>query len=293
MSKLGTYISSMILVAIMLLFANFAFDINFSTAYAASINVNIALGNPSNANNDLKNKDNYLLEKPQYVLSYNNKKGEANWVSWHLDKSDIGNVPRSDFHPENDLPKGFNHVLPSDYSGSNYDRGHLCNAKDRSRTKKDMDATFSMANMLPQTGDLNRFAWEKLESYCRNLTTKGNEMYIIAGGYGSKGTIGKSNKVNVPSNCWKIILVLPQGNSDLKRIDKSTRVIAVDMPNRSGITNDTWQKYITTVNQIEKKTGYTFFSEIPKDIQNVLKSEKDYGRAAANEKPSTGKKGKK
>ncbi len=40
----------------------------------------LSLGNPSNAATD---PDNYLLEKPQYTLSYNCSRGTANWISWH------------------------------------------------------------------------------------------------------------------------------------------------------------------------------------------------------------------
>jgi endonuclease G len=243
-------------------------------------NVNIALGNPSNATNDPVNKDNYLLEKPQYILSYNNQKAGPNWVSWHLEKSDIGKTPREDnFHPEETLPDGFNRVKPNDYAGNDYDRGHLCNAKDRSKTRNDMDATFSMANMLPQAPDLNRQVWENLESYCRTLVTRdNNEMYIIAGGYGARKTIGKSTKVNVPTNCWKVILVFPQGDNDLDRINNNTRVIAVDMPNINGIASDRWQKYITTVRDIEDKTGYDFFSKLPQGVQDAIENKKDAGR---------------
>ncbi|MDE5114816.1 MAG: DNA/RNA non-specific endonuclease, partial [Trichodesmium sp. St15_bin1_1] len=49
--------------------------------------VHITLGNPSNATTNIENSDNYLMEKSQYVLSYNRNKGTANWVSWQLNKS--------------------------------------------------------------------------------------------------------------------------------------------------------------------------------------------------------------
>jgi len=247
-------------------------------------NTNIALGNPSNATNNPANKDNYLIEKRQYVLSYNNQKAGPNWVSWHLEKSDIGQTPREDnFHPEESLPEGFNQVTPYDYAGSNYDRGHICNAKDRSRTREDMDATFSMINMLPQAPDLNRVVWENLESYCRSVVNRGSEMYIVAGGYGSLKTIGKTNKINVPTNCWKVILILPEGDDDLNRINKNTRVIAVDMPNRDGIRDEKWQKYITTARDVENKTGYNFFSNLPQNIQDIIEDKKDPGHATKPE----------
>ena len=54
-------------------------------------NRNLLLGNPSNAVSSVaSNIDNYLMVKPQYVLSYNSKTKTANWVSWQLNRSWIG-----------------------------------------------------------------------------------------------------------------------------------------------------------------------------------------------------------
>src|SRR2546421_282413 len=190
-----------------------------TTARRAPASLNVALGNPSGATSDASVKNNYLIVKPQYVLSYNNDKGEPNWVSWHLQASDIGDVERqNNFHPEQSLPAGFKRVTPDDYTGTGFDRGHVCNSKDRTATEADNSETFSMANMLPQTPDLNRQVWESLESYCRTLAQQGNELYIVAGGYGSAKMIGKTNKVNVPTNCWKIVV-----RSEERRVGKECR----------------------------------------------------------------------
>ncbi|HEX8178282.1 MAG TPA: DNA/RNA non-specific endonuclease [Pyrinomonadaceae bacterium] len=248
------------------------------TTARVPVSPNVALGNPSDASSVASNKNNYLLVKPQYVLSYNDEKGEPNWVSWHLQASDIGDVQRqNNFHPEAALPAGFKRVTPDDYTGTGFDRGHVCNSKDRTATEADNSETFSMANMLPQTPDLNRQVWESLESYSRTLAQQGKQLYIIAGGYGAAKTIGKANKVNVPTNCWKIVLVAPAG-SDFSQIDRNARVIAVDMPNVQGIALDPWQKYITTVSDLEQKTGYHFLSDLPVDVQAALKAKKDAGR---------------
>jgi hypothetical protein len=48
------------------------------------------MGNPSNAQADVLQFNNYLMEKPAYSLSYNRDKGTPNWVSWHLEA--IGSV---------------------------------------------------------------------------------------------------------------------------------------------------------------------------------------------------------
>ena len=248
------------------------------TTTSPKANLDPALGNPSEATTDPNNKNNYLLIKPQYVLSYSNEKGGPNWVAWYLQSSDIGTAERqNNFHPESALPNGFKRVMPGDYTGTGYDRGHVCNSKDRTASIEDNSETFSMANMLPQTPDLNRQVWESLESYSRNLALQGNRLYIIAGGYGSAKTIGRANKVTVPTNCWKIVVVLPQGVSEISQVDKNVRVIAVDVPNKQGIANDLWPKYITTVRDIEQKTGYRFFLKSPADVREAMETKRDSG----------------
>lgn len=249
-------------------------------AVQESVSLHLTLGNSSGATTRASDKNNFLLVKPQFVLSYNNDRGAPNWVSWHLQKSDIGSAGRqNNFHPEADLPAGFKRVVPGDYTGTGFDRGHMCNSKDRTKTAADNSETFSMANMEPQTPDLNQQVWKGLEDYSRTLVDQGNELYIVAGCYGDAKTIGRANKVTVPERCWKTVVVLKQGKNDLSRIDENTRVITVDMPNKTGIRRDRWQKYIVTVRDVEEKTGYDLLSEVPKSVQDVIETKRDPGRA--------------
>ena len=235
--------------------------------------VHITLGNPSNATASIENTDNYLIEKPQYVLSYNRDKGIANWVSWQLNKSWLGNVERQDdFRPDDSLPEDWYQVRPSDYRNSGYDRGHLIPSADRTANEEDNSATFLMTNIIPQSPDNNRETWRELEQYSRELVQQGNELYIIAGGYRKKATLAKG-KVTIPSRTWKIIVVIKPG-SGARGVNKSTRVIAVDMPNSNRIRSD-WKAYRVSVDKIEAATGYDFLSKVPKEIQDVIEKRID------------------
>ena len=256
-----------------------------SAAAVAGRDDNMAMGNPSKATTGEDNKDNYLLVKPLYALSYNNSKGMANWVSWHLSTAWRGHVERCNcFMPDESLPESFFKARTSDYTRSGFDRGHLCPSDDRSSNDEENAGTFLMTNMSPQAPVLNQQTWEHLEAYCRKLTTEGNELYIIAGGYGTGGE-GKNGpassladgRINVPSNFWKIIVVLPVGDNDIARIDKDTRIIAVDMPNRQNVNEYEWEHYRVTVDDLEAATGYDFLSAVPESIQQAIESRKDDG----------------
>ncbi len=239
-----------------------------------SSSVHLTMGNPSNAVTSVNSPTNYLMVKSTYAESYHRDNRRPNWTSWHLDSTWLGSTPRQDdFRPDTTLPSGWYQVTGSDYSGSGYDRGHMCPSGDRTKTVADNSSTFLMTNMIPQAPDNNQITWANLESYCRTLASQGNELYIISGGNGVSGFIG-SGQVALPTQTWKVIMVLPSGTNDVSRVTTSTRVIAVIMPNQNGISSD-WRTFRTSVDQVEALTGYDFFSNVPVSIQNVIESTVD------------------
>lgn len=231
----------------------------------------LALGNPSNAN--ASDPNNYLLVNNYMAISYSRERAIPNWVAWRVTRADMGDVDREDsFRPDDRLPKGWARVTPADYTGSGFDRGHICPNADRNGSPDSMAATFLMTNMTPQTPDLNRGPWQKLEAYLRTLVTRGSDVYIVSGVYGENGKIKR--KVTIPSNNWKIAVAVPAG-SNLSAVNENTRVIAVDVPNVKGIKNADWQTYRTTVRDIERKTGYNLLSNLPQNLQDALENKKD------------------
>jgi endonuclease G len=242
------------------------------------------LGNPSAATTDVNQPANYLLEKKQYALSYNRDKGISNWVSWHLNNTWLGATDRqNDFRPDTNLPAGFYKIKPADYRGTGFDQGHLCPSADRSRSVEDNSATFLMSNMMPQAPSHNRITWENFERYCRKLVSKGNELYIIAGPHGSGGTGSNGGvtyslaggKILVPAYTWKIVVVLPDGEDDLDRINANTRIIAVQMPNTQSVNSHAWEYYRLSVDELEALTGYDFLSLLPASVQAVVEAKTD------------------
>ncbi len=234
-------------------------------------NVHLTMGNPSNAVSDPAQPANYLIERVQYVLSYHRDNGTPNWVSWHLDTSWLGSTPRQDdFRNDTSLPAGWYQVQETDYSGSGYDRGHMCPSGDRTKTIADNSSTFLMTNMIPQAPDNNRQTWASLESYCRTLANQGNELYIISGGHGVSGYLANGN-VAIPTNTWKVIMVLPSASGDLSRVTISTRLIAVFMPNQNDINTD-WRTFRVSVDYVESLTGHDFFSNVDVSTQSVIES---------------------
>ena len=249
---------------------------------------NLALGNPSGATSDPNNANNYLLVHPEFTIGYNAARGTPNWVSWHLDRADLGQAPRqNNFRPDAALPRQFYQVTPASYARSGFDKGHNCPSGDRTA---DLDAnanTFLMTNMVPQAPHNNQQTWAHLEEYGRSQIMRGQEIYVIMGSYGRGGT-GKDGfqqtldqgHVTVPTRIWKVMVILPDGLNDLQRIatDPTVRVLAVDTPNDNAISPD-WRQYLTSVDKIEAATGLDLLSALPREAQARLQKLVDSGRA--------------
>jgi endonuclease G len=243
----------------------------------------LVLGNPSNATANEADFSNYLFKEGYYTLSYNRDRGTANWVSWHVVRTDYGSVPRQDnFRPNPTLPFGWYGVSSLSYSSSGFDRGHLCPSADRTSSIAANSSTFLMTNIIPQAPQNNQITWASLEDYCRQLVQAGNELYIIAGVYGEGGTTNSggltttidNGRVTVPSKLWKVIVVMNDGANDLSRVVNSTRVISVVMPNQDNMNAD-WRSYRTSVDFIENETGYNLLSKVSNTIQNLIEARID------------------
>ena len=169
--------------------------------------------------------DNYLMEKPEYALSYNRDLGRPNWVSWHLSTNGLERCRASTRSaPIRAVPPDWYRVQAFDFTGTGFDRGHMVPNADRDKETSIPinQATFLMTNMLAQAPDNNQGPWAAFENYLRTLPTPANEVYIVAGGVGDGGTgcnggvtttIANGN-VTVPAFTWKVALVIPKGDGD-------------------------------------------------------------------------------
>jgi endonuclease G len=260
---------------------------------AGPANPNVRFGMPGPARPDPESREAFLLDRPQYVLSYNAETHTPNWVCWRLRASDIGDVPRQPFEPDPDLPRGFARVTSRDYDGSGFDRGHICPAKDRSATEEDSRAVFFMTNIVPQAPNCNQRGWERLEDYCRRLVMDGHVLFIACGPHGVGGEgkegpateIGKAHKITVPRDLWKVVLVLPRDDAEPR---SNTRVITVLVPNNQSVDYD-WTKYRTTPREVEKRTGYTFFRNVPRDVAEALRDHQDEVEVRAEPRGRSGR----
>lgn len=113
-----------------------------------SVGISLLINEPGPVND--------LLERTEYVASYNRRDRLPYWVGEHLTAESLKagqdvNRDKSSFQEDKSIPELFRALL-KDYVGSGYDRGHMAPAADAMSSQTAMDETFLLSNMAPQVG---------------------------------------------------------------------------------------------------------------------------------------------
>ncbi len=228
----------------------------------------------------------FLISRPQYMLSYNQTRGTPNWVSYELDARHMvsGQDRCNCFSADPSLPIAAQ-ILTSDYTTGGFDRGHMTRSFDRTVANVDNANTFYLTNVVPQMADLNQGVWASFENALGDSARLGGRaVYIITGPLYAAGAtprwLRNLNKVQIPDSTWKVAFIGPYtpGNPFTRANINSwadlsnTTVLAVNMPNIAGIRNDPWQNYLTTVDKIEGSTGYDLLSRLQDSYQTAVEA---------------------
>ena len=237
------------------------------------------LGNPSGAIVDPNNHDHYLIQRAAYALDYCDNHGQPVWVSWDLTTDDVGSSGRTDAWAQDDsLPPTFYKVPTSPFSNTGYDRGHMCPSGDRTTSDATNELTFIMSNIIPQASLQNQNIWANFENYCRQtLMSGGKEVLIICGPSLFTSTKLNNGHVTVPAYTWKIAVVAPNATpgTATNRVNATSQVIALRIPNTETVAYDSWQLYRTNVLAIEADTGFRFFTALSSNLATVLRNKID------------------
>lgn len=235
--------------------------------------------------------DDFIIERPQYTVSYSKSRNTPNWVAYNLEATHIGSFDRCDcFTYDPALPADYPRYTTADYTGVaavagyNIDRGHLARSFDRTTGALDNARTFYFSNIVPQASDNNQGPWAALENDLGARAQSGDkEVFIVAGVAGNKGTVKNEGKIVIPEYVWKVAVILPrnQGLANVTSLD-AAEIVAVVMPNVAGIRNVPWATYKTTVDSVEALSGYDLLSLLRNDLEIALESNTKPPVAAVN-----------
>ncbi len=213
------------------------------------------------------------------------------WIAyrWDIDNTVDNNVGRSDQWADDlELPEQYR-VTTYDHNNDGYDRGHMLASEDRQNSWQANVQTFLMSNMHPQYNAFNGkdYVWYNMEIRVRQFysgwTRKDNAqdtIYAVKG-----GTIGTEGGSISPRD--QIIEVTPKGlivpryfymaflYKNTQASQGGYKAIAFWVEHTDGrdtTRGNDLQKYVISIDELERRTGIDFFCNLPDDIENVVEA---------------------
>lgn len=214
----------------------------------------------------LTDRNEQILHRTGYTVSYNSATRLPNWVAWQLTSAHTsGPYKRGGIDFAEDEEVAEPRATDNDYYRSGYDRGHMCPSADNKWSETAQRESFLFTNICPQNHSLNAGDWNEMEQQCRRWANELGSIYIVSGPILYKGkhkTIGK-NKVVVPEAFFKVVLCT-------KGTPKAIGFIYKNQPG-----NRPKGDYVNTVDEVERITGIDFFPALPDDVEDKVEASAD------------------
>ncbi|EHH69669.1 DNA/RNA non-specific endonuclease [Gluconobacter morbifer] len=180
-----------------------------SSALSASCNGLFAKASPPAVLSETERSGTVLLCNSGYAVLVSEKTRGPSWSAEDLTEERLEVAERTQrkgsFHVDTRLPLSMRAAL-DDYRDSGYDRGHMTPSGDEAGPAAQKQS-FALSNIVPQTAELNRGAWEGVESAVRGWARQEGEIFVVTGpGYDPDHTryIGVDH-LPVPAVTWKAI----------------------------------------------------------------------------------------
>ena len=210
-----------------------------------------------------------------YSFCFDKEKHCSIWVAYPLHSCYMGNVSRDDDWKYD--PYWVEDTYEPDVSGtyransstaSTHDRGHHLPSEDRTKSSADNLTTFYGTNVTPQLAGLNRGKWKSLEADVRKWANN-DTLYVVTGAYFAEGTTyatirdnsGHGKSCPIPTHYYKVVLRTKSGSSG-----KWVANCSADELQCAGFwfeNTSSAERQTMSVAEIEKKTGHTFFPNVP------------------------------
>ncbi len=146
-----------------------------------------------------------------YSLGHSAERREPLWSAEYLSAAGVAEALAAKrfgtFHPEPLLPKADRSELQDYLCAGDKDRGHMVAVGDKGKPEQE-NATFSLANMVPQNDELNEGLWAGIEGAVRTLAQQDDELYVVTGPlFDPAHTLLLNGRVAIPTQVWKAVYV--------------------------------------------------------------------------------------
>ncbi len=222
--------------------------------------------------------------KRNYTAYYDTDTYSSLWVAYPLAKGHMGSLKRPEnwsFAPDIDQDDQVDLTTRSYKEG--HSRGHQIPNGDRNGISGMQNQTFYVINSTPQLQDkFNGTIWADLEGAIRNAVPQNDTLYIATGPVfktvGGNETIEYTYAKNEPNKdvaianyFFKVVLKVKRSGgyvTDAKAIGFWFEHKNYDQRNYSA--------YAVSVDAVEQKTGYDFFTNLPDGIEATAEQNSDW-----------------
>jgi endonuclease G, mitochondrial len=207
-----------------------------------------------------------VLENKGYLVGYAEALASPVWAAYRM--RDLTPLPEAAPRPGHFEADGrtLARVEPSVYLNSGYDRGHLApNYAIATRYGAEAQReTFLLSNVIPQRHGLNAGLWKQLEQRAAtSYPARFGEVWVVAGPvFGPHPARLPHGGPAVPEACFMIVTDESEGR---------VRAMAFLFPQEPAAGAEL-ERYVTTVDEIERRTGLDFFSALDDATETALES---------------------
>ncbi len=214
-----------------------------------------------------------------YTFLYDYEKKLPLWLSYHLNRGycGTGGNRTNAWNYDPAVPEKHQPNLKNSY-GSGYNRGHMMASHARSAITEANRQAFYFTNMTPQDErNLNTggCSWNELEDHEMSILPSGRDtLYVVTGCTFDTPvkwiTSKKGDRCAVPKECYKCFMMC---SFDADGKMTSAKGIGYLMPNDKNGRNP-YSSFARTIDEIESITGFDFFANVPKELQDAAESKK-------------------
>lgn len=235
----------------------------------------------------------FLAGERNYTMLYDRSLYTAMWVAYPLAAGHTGTLARpgnwyfADGIAQADQIDLRQHSYGVSYTGdisaTIYARGHQIPNGDRNGNDAMQKQTFYVTNSTPQVQEkFNNGIWGKMEDDVRGAIPSRDSIYIVTGPVfrtaGGSETVkiihaqdDASKDVPVPNYYFKAVLKVKRSGSAIV----SATTVGAWFEHKQYGTSD-WTQYIVSVDEIERRTGYDLFANLPDDIKAAAEQNTDW-----------------
>lgn len=217
-----------------------------------------------------------------YSICFDREKRVSHWVAYPLTTNyvepSLGRTNLWAYDPNTQapvIPQADQSNVIQTYAGAV--RGHQLPSADRYSNEATNAMTFYATNIMPQNYEFNGGVWVQLEGKIRTAMrlNRQDTIFVVTGTYfGNDRTITdrSGKRVAYPSDCWKVLLRSSGRRAVWESTADQLHGIGFWFANDDSNTG-ALRSYATTIAEIERKTGFTFFRNLPAEAAAEVKAQ--------------------